>query len=198
MEAQWYWPTVAYVYGRCGRPAEARQALYELNKIGAHTRIDPAVFLFAYAGTGAKEQLLATLDAATPSTQALSPLSKWHRPTRQCVTSPVSRTSSGDWVCDPIPHRHHEAGERPQLVRLITPSGRLRRIDITPDGRYYAATTATSPQSSWLNTSDRPSVDAANADSPRFGTKAALSDWCESLPTKQSTIGRSPDIRLQR
>jgi hypothetical protein len=47
----------------CGRLAEARQALYELNKIGAHTRIVPAVFLFAYAGTGAKEQLLATLDA---------------------------------------------------------------------------------------------------------------------------------------
>jgi TolB-like protein/DNA-binding winged helix-turn-helix (wHTH) protein/Flp pilus assembly protein TadD len=63
-EPTWYWSTLAYVYGRCGRPAEARQALYELNKIGAHTRIDPAVFLFAYAGTGDKEQLLATLDAA--------------------------------------------------------------------------------------------------------------------------------------
>jgi TolB-like protein/DNA-binding winged helix-turn-helix (wHTH) protein/Flp pilus assembly protein TadD len=64
VEPPWYWSTLAYVYGRCGRPAEARQALYELNKIGAHTRIDPAVFLFAYAGTGDKEQLLATLDAA--------------------------------------------------------------------------------------------------------------------------------------
>jgi TolB-like protein/Flp pilus assembly protein TadD len=64
VEPPWYWSTLAYVYGRCGRPAEAGQALYELNKIAAHTRIDPAVFLFAYAGTGDKEQLLATLDAA--------------------------------------------------------------------------------------------------------------------------------------
>ena len=64
IEPAWYWSTLAYVYGRCGWTAEARQALYELNKIGGNTRLDPAVFLFAYAGTGDKEQLLATLDAA--------------------------------------------------------------------------------------------------------------------------------------
>ena len=64
VEPSWYWSTLAYVYGRCGRPAEARHALDELKKISAHTRLDPAVFLYAYAGTGDKEQLLATLDAA--------------------------------------------------------------------------------------------------------------------------------------
>jgi TolB-like protein/DNA-binding winged helix-turn-helix (wHTH) protein/lipoprotein NlpI len=64
MEPPWYWSMRAYAYGRCGRPAEARQALYELKKIGSSAQIDPAVFLFAYAGTGDKEQLLATLDAA--------------------------------------------------------------------------------------------------------------------------------------
>jgi tetratricopeptide (TPR) repeat protein len=64
METPWYWSTLAYVYGRCGRQAEARQALYELNKVGAHERIDPAVFLLAYAGTGEREKLLSTLEAA--------------------------------------------------------------------------------------------------------------------------------------
>jgi tetratricopeptide (TPR) repeat protein len=63
-EPSWYWSTLAYVYGRCGRPAEARQALYNLNKIRAKKPIDPAVFLSAYAGTGDKEQLFATLEAA--------------------------------------------------------------------------------------------------------------------------------------
>jgi hypothetical protein len=55
------------VYGRCGRPAEPRQALYELNKIGAHTRIDPAMFLFGYAGTGPKERCLLRLTRPTPA-----------------------------------------------------------------------------------------------------------------------------------
>ncbi len=64
VEPPWYWSTLAYVYGRCGRPAEARHALNELKKIGGHTRMDPAVFLFAYAGTDDKEQLLATLETA--------------------------------------------------------------------------------------------------------------------------------------
>jgi hypothetical protein len=142
MEGQWYWSTVAYVYGRYGRPA-----LYQLNKISAHPRIDPALFPFAYVGTVAKEQLLATLERG--HAQHSSPIAtlKEHRPTRQGVTSLGSRTSSGDWVCDAA--SSPRSREWPQFVRLITPSGRLRPLDIIPGGGYYAAATATSRQSSW-------------------------------------------------
>jgi TolB-like protein/DNA-binding winged helix-turn-helix (wHTH) protein/Flp pilus assembly protein TadD len=64
MEAPWYWSTLAYVYGRCGRKAEAQRALDELKHVSDHTSMDPAVFVFAYAGTGDKDRMLASLEAA--------------------------------------------------------------------------------------------------------------------------------------
>ena len=59
-----YWSSLAYVYGRAGRAAEARRALDALNKIARTEPTDPAVFMWAYAAIGDKDAAFSWLDRA--------------------------------------------------------------------------------------------------------------------------------------
>lgn len=57
----WPWAWKAAVYGRAGRPEEARRALAKLEQVPASQTGLPAILLVAYSGTGQKERVLELL-----------------------------------------------------------------------------------------------------------------------------------------
>jgi Flp pilus assembly protein TadD len=60
----WYWSKLAYIYGRCGRTAGARDALHQLFQSHRRDPIDPQAVAEAYAGLGDKDRALAWLEKA--------------------------------------------------------------------------------------------------------------------------------------
>lgn len=60
----WPWAWKAAVYGRSGRPEEARRALAKLEQVPASQIGLPAILLVAYSGTGQKERVLELLEKA--------------------------------------------------------------------------------------------------------------------------------------
>ena len=60
----WAWAWKAAVYGRAGRPEEARRALAKLEQAPASRPGLPAMFLVAYSGMGQKERVLELLEKA--------------------------------------------------------------------------------------------------------------------------------------
>jgi len=71
-EARWqplvpapiHWSTLAYVYGRAGRTAEARHAIQELVRVSEREPFQARVFAWSYAGLGDTAQTLAWLEKA--------------------------------------------------------------------------------------------------------------------------------------
>ena len=59
-----HWSALAYIYGRNGRPEDARHAIQELARTGEHERLQARVFAWSYAGVGDREQTLAWLEKA--------------------------------------------------------------------------------------------------------------------------------------
>lgn len=60
----WYWADLAYIQGRAGHLAEARQALRELQRLSREQQVDQAVFVRAYLGIGDKERAFGSLEKA--------------------------------------------------------------------------------------------------------------------------------------
>ncbi|MGC2476660.1 MAG: tetratricopeptide repeat protein [Candidatus Sulfotelmatobacter sp.] len=60
----WPWAWKAAIYGRAGRPEEARRALAKLEQVPASQTGLPAILLVAYSGTGQKERVLELLEKA--------------------------------------------------------------------------------------------------------------------------------------
>jgi len=58
------WSALAYIYGRNGRVAEARQAIQELVRASGREPVQARVFAWSYAGVGDREQTLAWLEKA--------------------------------------------------------------------------------------------------------------------------------------
>ena len=63
-EGLWPWAWKAAVYGRAGRPEEARRALGKLEQAHASRPAIAAMFLVAYSGIGQKERALELLEKA--------------------------------------------------------------------------------------------------------------------------------------
>jgi tetratricopeptide (TPR) repeat protein len=61
---EWYWSSLAYVYGRSGRPNEARRLLEKLERLNQHTQVDPATILMAHLGLGSRDQAFFWLERA--------------------------------------------------------------------------------------------------------------------------------------
>jgi len=59
-----HWSTLAYVYGRAGRTAEARHAIQELLRVSEREPLQARVFAWSYAGVGDTAQTLAWLEKA--------------------------------------------------------------------------------------------------------------------------------------
>ena len=64
MAPPWYWCNLAYIYGRSGQTAQARNALRELIQENQRGPVDVRIIAMAYAGVGDKEQALAWLEKA--------------------------------------------------------------------------------------------------------------------------------------
>jgi TolB-like protein/DNA-binding winged helix-turn-helix (wHTH) protein/Flp pilus assembly protein TadD len=60
----WLWSQFAYVYGRSGRPVDARQALGKLKQYYKPERTDPSAFVDAYIGLGDKDHAFEWLEKA--------------------------------------------------------------------------------------------------------------------------------------
>lgn len=58
------WSQLAYLYGRSGKPADARHALEELKRYYKPERSDPSVFVDAYIGLGDKDRAFEWLEKA--------------------------------------------------------------------------------------------------------------------------------------
>ncbi len=63
-EAPVHWSTLAYVYGRAGRTAEAQHALQELVRLSRSEPVQARVFVWGYAGVKDTAQTLAWLEKA--------------------------------------------------------------------------------------------------------------------------------------
>ncbi len=74
-DSPWIWASMAYVYGRAGKPAQARRAIEKLELLNRRHPIDPAPFVMAFTGIGDNDQAFAWLDRAiaarSPSLAAL-------------------------------------------------------------------------------------------------------------------------------
>jgi TolB-like protein/DNA-binding winged helix-turn-helix (wHTH) protein/Tfp pilus assembly protein PilF len=70
----WVVATAAYAYGRAGDSQRAEHAMEKLKRIDAREHVDPATFLFGYAGMGDKDQAILWLQKAyaTRSTSLIS------------------------------------------------------------------------------------------------------------------------------
>ncbi len=60
----WTWSELAYVYGRSGQQAQAEHALQKLLQLNRRQPVDPAAVVWAYVGTGNKDQAFAYLEKA--------------------------------------------------------------------------------------------------------------------------------------
>ncbi len=60
----WTWSELAYVYGRSGQQAQAERALQKLLQWDQRQPVDPAAIVWAYVGTGNKDQAFAYLEQA--------------------------------------------------------------------------------------------------------------------------------------
>ncbi len=60
----WTWSELAYVYGRSGQQAQAEHALQKLLQWDQRKPVDPAAIVWAYVGTGNKDQAFAYLEKA--------------------------------------------------------------------------------------------------------------------------------------
>ena len=60
----WTWSELAYVYGRSGQQAQAEHALQKLLQWDQRQAVDPAAIVWAYVGTGNKDQAFAYLEKA--------------------------------------------------------------------------------------------------------------------------------------
>jgi tetratricopeptide (TPR) repeat protein len=58
----WTWSELAYVYGRSGQQAQAEHALQKLLQLDQREPVDPAAIVWAYVGTGNKDQAFAYLE----------------------------------------------------------------------------------------------------------------------------------------
>ena len=63
-EVPWNWATLAYVYGRAGRTAEAQHALEQLKKLNRHEEIDQAALAWGCIALGDKDQAFGWLEKA--------------------------------------------------------------------------------------------------------------------------------------
>ena len=61
-EGPWYWSTLAYIYGRAGRPEQARRELEKLEKLNRRQPVDHVTMLWAHLGVGSKEEALTDLE----------------------------------------------------------------------------------------------------------------------------------------
>jgi len=60
----WFWGNQAYISGRLGREADARQALAKLQTLNREQHVDPIILALAYLGTNDKNQSLNWLTKA--------------------------------------------------------------------------------------------------------------------------------------
>jgi len=60
----WTWSELAYVYGRSGQQAQAKHALQKLLQLDRRQPVDQAAIVWAYVGTGNKDQAFAYLEKA--------------------------------------------------------------------------------------------------------------------------------------
>jgi tetratricopeptide (TPR) repeat protein len=60
----WTWSELAYIYGRSGKQAQAEHALQKLQQLDHRHPVDPASIVWAYVGTGNKDQAFAYLEKA--------------------------------------------------------------------------------------------------------------------------------------
>ena len=63
-ERPWTWSELAYVYGRSGQQAQAEHALQKLLQLDQRQPVDPVAIVWAYVGTGNKDQAFAYLEKA--------------------------------------------------------------------------------------------------------------------------------------
>jgi tetratricopeptide (TPR) repeat protein len=74
-DSPWIWASIAYVYGRAGKPAQARRAIERLEQLNRRNPFDPAPFVMAYTGIVDRDQAFAWLNKAvaarSPSLVAL-------------------------------------------------------------------------------------------------------------------------------
>jgi hypothetical protein len=59
-----HWSSLAYVYGRAGRTADARHAIHELVRMSEREPVQARVFAWSYAGVRDTAQTLAWLEKA--------------------------------------------------------------------------------------------------------------------------------------
>jgi TolB-like protein/DNA-binding winged helix-turn-helix (wHTH) protein/Tfp pilus assembly protein PilF len=59
-----HWATLAYIYGRAGRTADAQRAIRQLEQLSRRAPVQARVFIWAYAGVEDTEQTLAWLEKA--------------------------------------------------------------------------------------------------------------------------------------
>ena len=60
----WVWSQLAYIYGRTGQQAQARQALAKLEECNRRRPVDPGVFVEPYIGMGNKDEAFVWLEKA--------------------------------------------------------------------------------------------------------------------------------------
>jgi hypothetical protein len=60
----WDRSELAYLYGRSGQTAQARQALIRLEQLERRQPMDPAVFVLSHIGMGNKDQAFAWMNKA--------------------------------------------------------------------------------------------------------------------------------------
>jgi TolB-like protein/DNA-binding winged helix-turn-helix (wHTH) protein len=65
VQAPVHWATLAYVYGRAGRMADAQHAIRELLQVSRREPVQARVFIWAYAGVEDTAQTLAWLEKAS-------------------------------------------------------------------------------------------------------------------------------------
>jgi TolB-like protein/DNA-binding winged helix-turn-helix (wHTH) protein/Flp pilus assembly protein TadD len=63
-DSPWAWASMTYIYGRSGKPAQARRAMEKLEQLNRRRQIDPAPFFLAYVGLGDMDQAFAWLQKA--------------------------------------------------------------------------------------------------------------------------------------
>lgn len=62
--APWRWTMLAYIYGRSGKPAKAREALKELERLNQQMEMDPLPMAVAYIGIGDNDHAFLWLEKA--------------------------------------------------------------------------------------------------------------------------------------